>query len=272
MQNINDMKFIIHKLLERANLDKVYFNQMLDNLKIKKNHIILDAGCGPGKSTEFIYEKSQNQNIVGIDFDEELVDFARKHTSKHIDYYLEDLNKLSFNNCSFDICIVKMVLDISKNYKTILDELIRVTKTDGMIAIYSNLCTTVSGYPIPKNTSLIKRANKRMLRYSGHSEFPWNIVSYLKEKGINEIYIDHIIKDTIKDGWSNLNAFYSLSESEIELLENNILVKLNLISAEEIKKYENDLNRIFDKKKGYLFFTQIQIIFRVKNRGSNEKL
>jgi trans-aconitate 2-methyltransferase len=51
---------------------------LVSRIKIKKVNSIIDIGCGPGNSTQILYQKWPNAEIVGIDNSEEMINKARE--------------------------------------------------------------------------------------------------------------------------------------------------------------------------------------------------
>lgn len=91
-------------------------------LKKFKNMKILDAGCGEGALVEKYKEK--NFNIVGLD-----LNYSSAHVKRG------DIQKMPFKNDEFDVVLCLDVLEhinISE-HKSIIDELYRVTKKEGVI-------------------------------------------------------------------------------------------------------------------------------------------
>ena len=101
-----------------------------ENLRIKKNIKILDAGCGTGYVAEALVEL-KFKNIVGIDFSQAMLEIAKqkKIYSKLICQSLNEKIKLRSNQ--FELVICTGVLTSGHVGPNSLQELIRVIKPQG---------------------------------------------------------------------------------------------------------------------------------------------
>jgi len=104
----------------------------------KKTYKILDQGCGIGQYTFSAY-KIGFQNIIGMDFSEELLKFARKNT-KNLKYNIKfikgDIRNMPFKENSFDVVISGGIVEhVPETAKTI-SELSRVLKKNGYLLIH----------------------------------------------------------------------------------------------------------------------------------------
>lgn len=74
---------------------------------IKKNHKILDVGCGTGSIIQYFY--NSGYNIEGLDISEDMIDIAKSKNNK-IRYIIDDITRKDFNldskykyvMCNFD--------------------------------------------------------------------------------------------------------------------------------------------------------------------------
>ena len=101
-----------------------------ENLRIKKNIKILDAGCGTGYVAEALVEL-KFKNIVGIDFSQAMLEIAKqkKIYSKLICQSLNEKIKLRSNQ--FELVICTGVLTSGHVGPDSIKELIRVVKPCG---------------------------------------------------------------------------------------------------------------------------------------------
>ena len=108
---------------------------------IAKDKIVLDAGCNFGR---FIPSFSAVANkVVGVDKSTTAIDYGRcKYRDlKNVELSVEDLTDLSLEDSSVDITfsswVLGTILDVNLR-KRALNELIRVTKSDGKILLIEN--------------------------------------------------------------------------------------------------------------------------------------
>jgi len=96
---------------------------------------ILDIGCGKGDRTIRLadYFKIQRDSTYGLDCNDDFINACKsKFNVKKIDLETEEI---PYDNNTFDLVICNQVLEHLKNYKNVIDGLIRVTVKGGYIVI-----------------------------------------------------------------------------------------------------------------------------------------
>ncbi len=124
--------------------------KMINNSKVNKGRV-LDVGCGAGESAYML--KTMGFDVVGIDISEDLIKKA-KDTFYHenIQFMVEDVKNLSFQNEYFDAIICECVLSGLRDFKLCIHEINRVLKKEGVLLI-SDICNKsfydkfLSGFP-----------------------------------------------------------------------------------------------------------------------------
>lgn len=97
------------------------------------NKIILDAGCGDGR---LCYElKNNDYKVVGIDFSERAISFARGF-SPEVEFFVQDLKNLDIPY-KFDVIVLMEVLEhfIPNDVASILSSLSKVLNDNGKLII-----------------------------------------------------------------------------------------------------------------------------------------
>ena len=104
---------------------------------VKKDDVILDVGCGYGRTLNELYTKGY-KNLVGIDFSKGMIERAKKINSD-IDFRVMNNSKIDFPDNSVDSVILLAVLTCiveDKEQEYLVSEIYRVLKKGG--AIYIN--------------------------------------------------------------------------------------------------------------------------------------
>lgn len=101
--------------------------KMLGNIKNKK---VLDLGCGPGINTKKMY--NAGAKIKGIDLSTNLIKIAKTINPK-VEFIVGDINKLPYKNKEFDIVVCSLVLGHIKNWNSVLSEIRKVLKKEGLL-------------------------------------------------------------------------------------------------------------------------------------------
>lgn len=101
---------------------------------------ILDAGCGFGVIPVEFAKRFPDSEITAIDLGEPLLNIARRLSSEAgtedcITFQQGDVEKMVFEENTFDLVINTFMLHIVNDPVAMLNEIERVTKTDGIILI-----------------------------------------------------------------------------------------------------------------------------------------
>lgn len=114
------------------------------HFKLKPRMYFLDAGCGYGYSLRaFGHYCMPGGKLVGVDIEEKLLMKARRQSRKEklgkaSEFINADVYFLPFPKNSFDITIAHVLLCHLTDPERALDELIRVAKRKGCVAIFDN--------------------------------------------------------------------------------------------------------------------------------------
>jgi len=105
------------------------------NLKMYSPNNILDVGCGNGYRTVRIadYFNVHVKNVYGLDYNDDFIIACKRiFNASKIDLETDDM---PYEDNAFDLVICNQVLEHLKNYRKVIDDLIRVTKKRGYIVI-----------------------------------------------------------------------------------------------------------------------------------------
>ncbi|MDR2206240.1 MAG: methyltransferase domain-containing protein, partial [Flavobacteriaceae bacterium] len=103
---------------------------------------VLDVSSGRGTQSIF-YAENYGVNVTGIDLSEEMIKTAtqkatEKGLSENIKFMLGDSQKLPFPDNTFDIVVNECAVGIPDDSQKVLDEMLRVVKPGGTIAIHES--------------------------------------------------------------------------------------------------------------------------------------
>ena len=158
-----------------------YLNMLLTKC-VKAGHVVLDAGCGGGKSLEIIRKDSYR---VGLDIKKENLLKARMIEGNN-NLVLGDLEYLPFKERAFDFVFCQDVLEHVKSAEKTIREFSFVLKEKGVVAISTTnlLCPWLffdTFLPSSVSGKLIKKFGgiehyERSFRFS-----PWTLFKRLRE-------------------------------------------------------------------------------------------
>lgn len=121
--------------LERENWWFLIRKKILQNrieflLNTPRNKEILNVGAATGSTTEMLYNFGK---VVSIEYDKECCDFANTYMTPH--FINGDIENLSISDNSFDLVCAFDVIEHVKNDQKAIDELLRVCKPGGTVAV-----------------------------------------------------------------------------------------------------------------------------------------
>ena len=103
---------------------------------------VLDVSSGRGTQSIF-YAKMYGVEVVGLDISEEMIKTATSRAiesgvSDKVKFVLGDSQNLPFDNNTFDVVINECAVGIPDDSQKVLDEMVRVVKSGGTIAIHES--------------------------------------------------------------------------------------------------------------------------------------
>ena len=108
---------------------------------LKSGMSLLDCGCGPGAITLGLAEAVAPGEVVGVDLEPGMVEqasaFAKERLVGNVRFQVGDINELPFPGDSFDAAYTSSVLEHLADPVRALQELYRVLKPAGLVAVIS---------------------------------------------------------------------------------------------------------------------------------------
>ncbi len=122
MPNYSNGLFISH-------LMRYYFA-----LQFAVNKVILDAGCGAGYGCDLLSRVAQK--IIGVDYSQEAIDYAKKHYScPNLKLRTMNLLALDFNEDTFDLVTCFEVIEHIREDHTLLKKISHILKPNGVLVM-----------------------------------------------------------------------------------------------------------------------------------------
>ena len=245
---------------DRAYLDKKYIEFMIKKMGTIKDDKVLELGCWKGASTQILKSYFPMSTIYAVDIWDGIV-FNEK--IENVIFVHADARALPFYSNSFQACIARMFFDVipQEQYEDVIIELSRVIKKGGVVGIYSHLQRGLRGYPTPWINDKIKD----IFSYTKKETINLEMIKYfLNKHGFVDIEIYFIIKDTDNFGYENIKEYYCITDKRKKYIKNNPMIRKGLISIEELVYQQKQLINLLEKKEGYFYALQVQIIGRKK--------
>ncbi|CAI7597466.1 unnamed protein product [Penicillium pancosmium] len=198
---------------------------------------ILDVGCGPGSITIDFAKHAPHGHVTGIEYVPEPLDGARKLATAenitNVSFQVGDIHAIPFPDDTFDIVHVHQVLQHIADPVRALQEMRRVVKQGGIVAVRESASQT--WYPESKGISAWQELGEKMGRAKGGNPYPgssqeereyWggSMRERTKASGfattaIKEGYSSQEELDKIAKGWKDFveddDAWFGLLHGEI---------------------------------------------------------
>jgi ubiquinone/menaquinone biosynthesis C-methylase UbiE len=110
--------------------------------ELKKGMTVLDVSSGRGTQAIY-YPKTFGVHVTGLDISEEMIQTAaararERGTGDKVTFVLGDSQDLPFKDNTFDVVINECAVGIPDDSQKVLDEMLRVVKPGGAVAIHES--------------------------------------------------------------------------------------------------------------------------------------
>jgi ubiquinone/menaquinone biosynthesis C-methylase UbiE len=169
-------------------------DQEINAMNIKSDMAILDAGCGTGAITRRFAQIVKPAKVAAVDFDPVFIENARKIAAgegiENISFEVGDIDNLEYQDGMFDLAYCRLVLMHVQDPVKTIEELKRVTKKGGKVAVSDQDDGTIIVHPdMPKLANLWDRygqwaATEHMDRQIGRK-----LYSILLQAGLKSVRV-----------------------------------------------------------------------------------
>jgi len=182
---------------------------------------ILDAGCGPGKTTSLLYEMVKPAgSVIGVDFSEERIRYAKNNYGGKagIEFNICDLRKPLGWSKAFDLIWVRFVLEYHREGAVnIVRNLIDCLKPGGLLCLIDLDYNCLNHYELPlKMAELLPRI---MLfaedKYNFDTMAGHKLYSFLYDHGFRDIAVKIMAHNLIYGDIKDKDKFNLLKKVEM---------------------------------------------------------
>jgi len=108
----------------------------LTHVKIEPEFVILDVGCGGGKTVSRLAQRAPRGKVFGIDYSADMVEYSKKVNKKliaenRVEIVERSVGKMGFSDDYFDLVVSNQVLEHVAALGVVLQEIQRVLRPGG---------------------------------------------------------------------------------------------------------------------------------------------
>ncbi|MCB9894181.1 MAG: methyltransferase domain-containing protein [Planctomycetes bacterium] len=221
---------------------------------------ILDLACGTGEITRRLAELFPTAQITGVDLEEAHLNSARNASAAYgerLKFEKGDAFDLSYPDGSFDLSLVRHMLQAVPDAHLVLAQLKRVTKPGGRLHVLAEDYSMMHFHPTSMDADEFWRlgpitfaANTGSDLRSGRKIFTW-----LSELGCKDVRVDYLTCDTVR---VDRALFASIWEAWRDGYT-DIIAQHTTLSREQVWDHWNDMIDTIRNPHGYACW-QIPII------------
>lgn len=129
----------------------------LGKVTVGSDYVILDIGCGGGKTIDKLARMAPQGKVFGIDYSADMVEFSKEInktliTQNRVEIIEESVEKMSFKDGFFDLVTAFETYYFWTNFPSALREINRVLKPGGKLLLVNELLHGVTPANIIKET------------------------------------------------------------------------------------------------------------------------
>lgn len=141
---------------------------------------IMDVGCGPGNSTNVLYDRWPESEIIGIDSSASMIESA-KNNYPDMEWRIEDVTKMETEE-KYDIIFSNATIQWIQNHEKLISNLVKMLKDNGALAVqvplYHNMPVSHAIESVSLNKRWKKQTNKANDAFTFHSsDYYYDILS-----------------------------------------------------------------------------------------------
>ncbi|HKO40853.1 MAG TPA: methyltransferase domain-containing protein [Nitrososphaeraceae archaeon] len=209
-------------------------HEIIEYRKWKGNEVVLDAGCGSGRTTKILLMKVPEGKVIAVDSDLSMIRFAKENLVKfsNIEFIQIDISEIELEE-KVDVIFSNATLHWILNHKKVFQQFWQILKPDGQLLIqcggHRNLAKTLS---IFNKVSESKEFNTYFC--NNKQDDIWNQTWYFAKKEDTERILQEI-------GFRNIQVFLEDREAKFTNKEEYFLFIKTIVLIPYLKYLPNDM-------------------------------
>ena len=217
---------------------------------------ILDIGCGPGTDTLPLGQLvGPTGQVVGVDRDEPMIVEANSRAveagvDEWVEHRVADADALPFADGTFDACHAERWFMHLPNPEEVFDEMVRVTKPGGWIAVVDADWATISTDTVEADVE--RRLTRFIAEVHTNPYGGRRLYRLFKERGMTDISLD--VEAEVVTNLAVARFFTVMDERE------EMAVQAGVISRDELERFNADLEKADKLDAFYASLNRVTIV------------
>ena len=229
------------RLMQQAELHRPEARQLIDTVGVKAGAHALDLGCGPlGILDELANRVGVWGKVIGLEREERFRTHAAATLQRqgfgNVNLIGGDARKTKLPAEQFDFSHARLLLVNVPKPQEVVDEMVRVTKTGGVVALHEIDWASWTCEPMVDSWTRLKNAASEVWEQNGLDVHIGRKLPFmLHQAGLSDIHVQ-----TRSYAWRTGEQKHAFLLAILERIRNNI-VKCGLLSSAEVLRFEHEL-------------------------------
>ena len=208
--------------------------EILEYRKWKGNQIVLDAGCGSGRTTKILSIKVPQGKVIAVDSDLSMIRLAKENLAKfsNIEFIKMDISQLELAE-KVDVVFSNATLHWILNHKKVFERFWQILNLDGQLLIQCG-----GHRDLAKTLSILNQVSKAKEFYhyfsNNKEDDIWKQTWYFARKEDTEKILQEI-------GFRNIQVFLEDREAKFHNKEEYFLFIKTIVLIPYLKYLPNDI-------------------------------
>jgi SAM-dependent methyltransferase len=223
----------LERLRVQAQLFWPFELPVLERHGLRRGGDVLEAGCGPGFVTALLLEHVLDGSVTALDKDPAMLEHARKLLADQgrVHFVEAGISETGLPDASFDVALVRLVLQHVPDAPAALRELRRVLRPGGrLIAVDADFGLATVFDPEPAFAHELMDAVIEAQRFQGgEPHIGRKLPAFLRDAGFSDISVDAVVVHSVVVGREGLRA--TIPDQALDHLEAGALISGELAAA-----------------------------------------
>jgi len=208
--------------------------EIIEYRKWKGNEIVLDAGCGSGRTTKILSIKVPQGKVIAVDSDLSMINLAKENLSKfsNFEFIKKDISEIEIED-KVDVVFSNATLHWILNHKKVFERLWQILNFEGQLLIQCG-----GHRDLAKTLSILNKVSKAKEFYhyfsNNKEDDIWKQTWYFARKEDTEKILQEI-------GFRNIQIFLEDREAKFHNKEEYFLFIKTIVLIPYLKYLPNDI-------------------------------